>query len=303
MHRLTVLATCLWALVSGLSPAAADEAARRAPSRLYPEPPSFLLLRLGGDRAHFRYTPGALDRAANLQTRMELVARFFEKWSGEPFELAIFVLGRSEWEQAGFDVEYGIPVRVGTRAIAAPARGDPATVGLWSQLLDGVLPTVLGTPILGTPQEVASMMVADVLVQLEAGEIFVDSLGLTGDEPWVRPVMAHLAACAVVERAGTDRPQDVAAFYRQLLDRRPPKEYSLRDYGPDLALDDWLWFQAKFHFAARTIYDKEGKDAVKKMQGLAKKDKGSIRTDRLRRRYKGLDEWLETNFAIVSRKR
>ncbi len=302
MHRVIILATLSLAL-SGPWPAAAEQDGRKAPSRLYPEPPSFLLLRLGGDRAHFRYSPGSLDRAANLQERMELVARLFEKWSDDRFDLAVFVLSRREWEEAGIDVRYGIPVRVGTRAIAAPARGDPRTVELWSQLLDGALPTVIGTPILGTPQEVASMMVADVLVQLLAGEILVDSLGLHGDEPWIRPVMAHLAAWAVVERAGTDRPQDVTAFYRQLLAGHPPNVFSLRDYRADLALEDWLWFQGQFHFAARAIYDKEGKDAVKKMRGLAKKGRGAIRTDRLRRKYKGLDEWLETNFSIVSRQR
>lgn len=278
---------------------------RPAPTRLYPEPAaSFLLLRLGGDRAHFLYTPGSLDRAANLQERMEIVARTFERWTKKQHvDLAVFVLNRRDWEDAGINVEYGIPVRIGTRAIAAPARGDAGTVALWSGLLAGRLPSVIGTPILGTPEELASLVVADVFVQVQAGEILVDFLALYGDEPWVRGVIAHLAALAVVLRVGTDRPEDLEALYRQFLIRHPPKTFSLRDYQPELSLEDWLYFQAQFHFAARAIFDKEGKDAVKKMQLWKKKGGNAISADRLRRKYKDLDAWLTENFSVVSMRR
>jgi len=272
-----------------------------APTRVYPEPPSFLLLRLGGDHAQFHYTPGSLDRTANLQQRFEIIGSRFERWTGQRVDFKVFVLSRREWGEAGFDVEYGIPVRVGTTGIAVPAHGDADTVKLWSDLLHGMLPTVVGTPVLGSPQEVASLVVADVVAQVMAGEILVDVLGLAGDEPWIRGVMAQLASLSVVLRQGTDRPEDLAVLYRQLLSRHPPKTFSLRDDGDGLSIEDWLWFQAQYHFAAHAIYDKDGKDALKKLHKLSKKNK--LTASQLRRKHKALDEWLGSQFATVSRQR
>lgn len=289
------------ALAAGLVLVPGMLSAGPAPTRVYPEPPSFLLLRLGGNHAHFHYTPGSLDRTANLQQRFEIIGRGFERWTGQRIDYKVFVLSRREWDEAGFDVEYGIPVRVGTTGIAVPAHGDAETVELWSGLLDGMLPSVVGTPVLGSPREVASLVVADVVAQLLAGEVLADVLGLVGDEPWIRGVMAQLATLSVVLRQGTDRPEDLAVFYRRLQSRHPPKTYSLRDDRDGLAIEDWLWFQAQYHFAARAIYDKEGKDALKKMHKLSMKNK--LTASQLRRKHKALDEWLGSQFAVVSRQR
>ncbi|HEX9733495.1 MAG TPA: hypothetical protein VGG06_16105 [Thermoanaerobaculia bacterium] len=288
-------------LLAGLALAPGPLGAGPAPTRVYPEPSSFLLLRLGGDRAHSHYTPGSLDRTANLKARLEIVARSFERWTKLRVEYTVFVLGRREWEEAGIDVEYGIPVRVGTSGIAVPARGDAGTVELWSGLLGGMLPSVAGTPLLGSPQEAASLIVADVVAQVLAGQILADVLGLVGDEPWIRGAMAHLAALTVVLRQGTDRPEDLAVLYRRLLSRHPPKTFSLRDDRDGLAAADWLWFQAQYHFGARAIYDKEGKDALKKMHKLS--SKGKLTASQLRRKHKALGQWLDDQFAAVSRQR
>jgi hypothetical protein len=300
MQRALVLLLLALVPATGAPSLAAEGGARKAPTRLYPEPPSFGLLPLGLDRARFYYSPGSLDRAANLRARMEIVESAFENWADQPVGLVVFVLSRRVWEEAGIDVEYGIPVRLGTKSIGAPARGDAGTVELWSEILDGRLPHVAGTPILGTPEELASMVVSDVLVQVLAGEVLVDLLGLYGTEPWVRGVMAHLAALSVSRRKGTDRPEELEVFYHQLLSRRPAKSFSLRDYSPELSLEDWLWFRAQFHFAARAIFDKEGKKSVKKMREFKKKGKGLIAADRLRRKYKHLDAWLDESFSVVS---
>lgn len=303
MHRVIPVVVLCLALWPGPPPEASELDALEAPVRLYPEPRSYLLLPLGGDRTHFRYTPGSLDRAANLQQRLEVLAHTFERWTDQPFAVKVFVLSRREWEEARIDVRYGIPVRVGARGIAAPSRGDPDTVQLWSELLGGRMPTVMGTPVLGTPQELASMVVADKLVQLQAGQILVDNLGLQGDEPWVGSVVAHLAALSVALRIGMDRPGELEGLYRQLLSRHPPKTFSLRDYGPGLSLRNWLYFQAQFHFAARTIFDKAGKDSLKKTLKLRNKGGGTLPADRLTHKYKQLDEYLKANFSVVSFRR
>jgi len=280
--------------------AQAEHPVLKAPTHLYTEPNAYLLLRMAGDRAHFRYTPGSLDRAANLQQRLEVVSRGFERWTKRHIEFIVYILTREEWEQTGYSVAYGIPVRVGSNGLAAPAFGDDETVRLWAHLLDGVLPSVPGRPLRGTPQHAATLMVADVLVQLQASEMLVDAIGLGGDDHWVRGVMAHLAAFTVSSRLEIDRLSDLELMYRQLIEKRGAKAFSVRDYHAEIGIEDWLWFQGQFHFGARALYENEGKDALKKMVKLRKRSDGVLRGERLLRRYKGLNRWFRSSFSAVS---
>ncbi|MCP4660522.1 MAG: hypothetical protein GY856_34410 [bacterium] len=280
--------------------ARAEHPVLKAPTRLYTEPNAYMLLKMGGDRAHFRYTPGSLDRAANLQQRLDVASRGFERWTKNRIEFIVYVLNREEWEQTGYSVVYGVPVRVGSNGLAVPAYGDDETVRLWARLLKGILPSVPGTPLRGTPQQAATLMVADVLVQLQASEMLVDAIGLGGDDHWVRGVMAHLAALTVAARLGTDRLSDLELMYRQLIDQREARAWSVRDYHADLTIEDWLWFQGQFHFGARALYDDKGKDALKKMVKLRKRRDGGLRGELLLDRYKGLNQWFRSSFSAVS---
>lgn len=305
MHRALFL-VCLFLMPTLAVPAVCDAQTtppnRVAPTRLYPEPPIYLLLRLSGDRTTIYYTPGSLDRAANLQQRLERVTRGFERWADRRLDLKIFLLSRREWEEAGISVPYGVPVRAGAYGILAPARGDTETVELWLELLDGRLPNIVGTPVLGSPEELASLVMADVLVQLLAGEILVDSLGLAGDAPWVRPLMTQLAALTAVQRAGTDRPEDLAVMWGQLAKLRPPRSFAVTDYSPDLSLVEWLAFEARLHGGARVIYDKLGKKSIEKMIDLRKKGDGTISADHLESKVEPFSEWLRETFTAVSRR-
>jgi len=282
------------------APAAAGDAAPLvAPTRLYTEPNLYLLLELRGERAHFRYSPGSLDRAANIQYRLEAFTRGFEHWFNHPLEIVTYVLTRDEWKQTGLPVAYGVPVRVGTHGIAVAAFGDAETIRLWSDQLSGVLPSISGFPLRGSPQEAASLAVADTFVQLLAGEIFVDDMGLGGDARWVRGLAAQLAALTVAQRLGTDRVEDLDALYRLISQRRPEKAFSARDLEGDLSLDEWLWFQSQLWNGARVLFAKEGKDAMKVLIKLRKKD-GAVRAETLLRKHKPLEEWFRSSFAAVS---
>ncbi len=299
------VACALWILLAGLTPAAGQEANRQtvAPTRIYPEPAVYLLLRLPGDFATMRYTPGSLDRAANLQFRLEAAARAFKRWGGTRLEIEVYVLSREGWEQARYDVPYGVPVRVGRRGLAVPAEGDEGTVELWAELLQGMLPAVAGTPIRGTPQQTATMILADLITQLQISEILVDEIGIAGDEQWVRGLMTHLGSVDLVRRYEGARLKDLDTMYQLLTQNPGPRAYSARDYGPDLGLSDWLWFQAQFHLGAQAIINKTGKGAVKKMKQLKKKSGGVLTGDKLLRLFEGLNEWFHAGFTTVSLRR
>ena len=270
-----------------------------APTTVEGEPSLYLLLRLPGDRADIRYSPGHLDRAANLQGRFEPSARIFEKWSGRPFSLVGYVLNREEWEQAKFATTYGIPIRVGRTGVAAPALGDDQTVRLWANLLQGMLPTVQGLPLRGTPQHAASVVAADIITQLLMAQVMADDARLEGDRTWVRGLMSHVIVVGLTKRLEESRLRELDAFYELLAQSREAKAFSARDYDDDLTLEDWLWFQAQFHTGAKILVQKEGKDAIKKMIKLNRK-KGTIPGDMLLNRYKPLNDWFREHFSAVS---
>ena len=300
---LTALLLLFGLVASPAVSAQAPAAVLQAPTRIHPKPAVYFLLRLPGDFATVRYTPGSLDRAANLQTRLELAARAFKRWIGFRLEVDVYVLSRDEWQQAGYEVPYGVPIRIGQRGLAAPAEGDPGTVELWADLLKGTLPAVAGTPIRGTPQQAATMILADFVSQLQMCEILVDEAGLAGDEHWVRSLMTHLASVDLVRRYEEVRLRDLDTMYQLLSRDGGPKAFSARDYGPDLGLKDWLWFQAQFHRGAQAIIAKTGKGSLKKMKQMRKKTDGVLAGERLLRRFDGLDAWYHESFTAVSLQR
>ncbi len=299
-----ILALCCAGAMPAIGqPADGSEAtAWIAPTRIYPEPAVYLLLRLAGDFATVRYTPGSLDRAANLQSRLELAARAFKRWVDTRLEVDVYVLSREEWNQARYDVPYGVPVRVGRRGLAAPAEGDEGTVELWGSLLQGMLPAVAGIPIRGTPQQTATMILADLLTQLQISEILADEIGIAGDEQWVRGLNTHVASVELTHRYEPTRMKDLDTLYQLAASDAGPRAFSVRDYGPDLSLRDWLWFQAQFHAGAQTVIAKAGKGSLKKLKKMSRKGDG-ITGDQLLKRYDTLNDWFHNHFTAVSLRR
>jgi len=292
-------------LFSALSTAEAQEAsaAMPAPTRIYPEPAVYLLLRLPGDQVTVRYTPGSLDRAANLQTRLQLASRAFKRWVGLELEVDLYVLNREEWRQTGYDVPYGVPVRVGRRGLAAPAEGDDETVLLWATMLAGNLPAISGTPIRGTPQQTATMVLADLVTQLQMCEILADEIGIAGDQQWVRGLVTHVGSVDLVRRLEPVRLADLDIMYELLTRRQGSRAFRARDYTPDLTFKDWLWFQAQFHKGAQALIAKTGKGAVKKMKQLGKKTDGVLSAELLLDRFDPIEEWYRMSFTTVSLRR
>lgn len=290
-------------LICGLlaaAPLLAASAPYKAPTRLHGPPDGAYLVSLPGDFATVRYTPFSLDRAARLQNRLELALRSWERWAGKEVQVTAFVLTREEWERSGYSVAYGMPVRVGRAAIAVPALGDDGTVALWNEVLEGILPQVQGAPLRGTPQQVSTMILADIVAQLLVAEIVIDQVGLAGNEDWVRGLNTHVASLDFVRRKEAARLPDLDSMYSRIIQRRGEKVMSSRDYQPDLNLKDWLYFQACFHFGAQTILAKEGKGALKKLRKLRKKDGAVLQADRMLRHYKDLDTWYHNYFSAVS---
>ncbi|MEM9555361.1 MAG: hypothetical protein AAGC60_13985 [Acidobacteriota bacterium] len=285
---------------------AGDEAAVasvQAPTRLHSEPNVYGLVTLPGDFVTVRYSAGHLDRAARLQARLEPALRVIRDWAGvDDLEVTTYLLSREDWERARIAMPYGVPVRVGRTALAAPALGDDGTVGLWADLGIG-LPSAQETPLRGTPQQAQSMVLADVLALLQQSEIVVDRAILAGDSFWSRALVTHIALESYLTRYQPDTARDLDLVWRQIDGLRPLDTFSTADYRSEMGLLDWLWFQARYQEGARLVVADEGRGAVRRVRKIAKRNGGGLTGALLFDEYAVLEPWFDRTFSAVSMRR
>ncbi len=243
----------------------------------------------------------ALDRAHHVLRRLEVLSFHFRRWARAPVPTAVWLADRAMWRESGILVDFGLPVRTGQSSILVPAAGDAGTVALWRGWLgkDG-LPDLPGSPLVGTGAEVATLVVADDLLQLEAARGFVRRVGLFGGEVWAGELVAHVVAQSLVRRY---EPERVAGFLDlfSILERRFAPGWPLDRFAPQLSgasaaaeVERWLWFQGRFADAARRVLDRGGRDTVEEILQAQRKGKGRPLGNELLRRYPDLGEWLDS---------
>jgi hypothetical protein len=99
-----------------------------------------LLLDLPGDLAPVRYTPGALDRAASVQARFELLNREFARTRFKARAVVFYVLSPEDWAAAGLANGFGEPQALGSDALVLPAWADDELIGRVKRWLGGEVP-------------------------------------------------------------------------------------------------------------------------------------------------------------------
>ncbi len=247
------------------------------------------LLTLHGEPCSVRYTPGALDRAAHLQVRLQTLAYDYSRWGTRGYDFQGYVLSPEDWASAGLAKPYGLPERAGPRALAAPAWGDEHSVALWKRLLGGPLPwTAEGMPVRGTAEEAASLQLADVVLQTETARIFVEEENLRGAEPWIAELTAHAVALQAFASHEEVRLLEIQQVYDDLSAAGLP---SLAVCPSASKVDATaLACGAKFHAGARVLLAKSGLKTVRVLTKLAKKHGLSQAT--LLKEYPALAEWV-----------
>lgn len=246
------------------------------------------LLEFQTDRIAIRYTPGSLDRAARVQERFGLL---LEEWTirgAAPTVLAIDLLSRDEWEAAGIDVPYGLPVVLGPREIALAAWGDAGTVALWQRLAGADLPRLEGTPVRGTRVEAESLSALDLAAQVEVARLLLADLGAAAPDPWWDALAAQTLAWSAFLRFESDRADEIGRFFQGLARSVPIAE----DRPGGVA--DRLVAAAPFVTPALAIAATEGQPPAKPfLRWLRKRARSEAeRGDRLRIRYPTAGQWL-----------
>lgn len=238
--------------------------------------------------AAVRYTPGSLDRASHVQDRYSLLASDFGRWGRAKLPLLVILLSREDWNRIGVRLPYGFPVRLPNGTVMLAAWGDSGTVELWRHLLAEGLPVIEGTPIRGTPDEAASLVLTDLLGQIEAARGLLARGGFGSPQPRIDDFMAHTLALSAVLNHDRPRLELLDSVFRQL--EKAPTEIP----GAEPALGGWLRSQGDAYRAARTLAAKRGNVSAKLLLKLARKGGGSVSAADLRKRFPELGLWLDT---------
>ncbi len=92
---------------------------------------------------------------------------------------------------------YGLPQPLSVGTIAVPASGDEGTVRKWKTWLGTELPDIGGVPLAGTADDASSLMLSDLVLQVEVCELIFERTPMGAADPWIRGLLSHLAAISL----------------------------------------------------------------------------------------------------------
>jgi hypothetical protein len=259
--------------------------------------PLAFLLNLRGDAVKIRYAPGSLDRASHIQDRFELLVSDCKSWTHNPLPLVVYVLGSEEWQAAEVERPYGLPQRLSTSELAVASWGDAESVGLWRDLLGRRLPVIEGTVLRGSPEEVASIALHNLMAVVEAFEMCLAGSGISGDQPWIEGFLVQVMTRSFIQKHEAGRLSEVDGIFASLSERGGgPGALSLSQALEPDSPTEWLWAEAQFYQAARLLAEEEGKAPAKAVFKLAGKRNGDLKAADLVAHFPLLADWLKAAF-------
>jgi len=258
------------------------------------------LIVLPDDHVIVRYPPESLDRAARVQTRLVEIDRLWSMLVPRPLGWSAVILQHDTWQNAGLGGIWGAPLRLAPGLFALPAAGDAGTVKFARALLGGNLPDPGGVPMMGTSDEAASLVVTDLLLQIEAARDFVELAPLSGDAPWVKGVLMQLAVRYAWERIEPGMTLGYVALWDALSAAQGgPRAHRLADYRDGLPYETELWYQAQFVRGADAIWIETSWMVSHRLYKWAHKgQKGEpVTVAELEKKYPALVDWEKNAFA------
>lgn len=262
------------------------------------EPDLPYLLQLRGELVEVRYSPGALDRAAHVQQRFELLAGLLADLAHRPVRLTVWVVDPEDWKRGGFTRPFGLPQTMGEWGVALPAWGDDQSVALWRDLLGGALPPTGGSPVRGSGAEAASLGLADVAAQVDVVRLAFSSFGYSAEPPWATEVAVHAAARLAFSRFEAGRMEEIDSVFARLAARGGGDgAHPLAGFDPLAPAPVKLWYEAQFARGARLLFDAERDRQIRRLllHGLRK---GAVASGaELEKRAPALVDWQRVAFA------
>lgn len=255
------------------------------------------LLDLPGDKVAVRYSHGSLDRAVQIQDSLEMLVDDFRGWTRAKVGLVVLLLTRDEWKESGFQLPYGLPEASGGRGLALPSWGDDGTVELWRSLLGTRLPTQPDQPTRGTPEQSASLAVADLIGAIDSSRILLRASGIHGDQPWVDGLVTHVVVLSFLSSHHAARLPDVRMLFADLSTRAGgPGAFPVESAGNPSSLPERLWFESQFFTGAGLLSSSTCKYPAKALFKQVRKNGGLVQAADLMAECPELGSWLKANF-------
>jgi hypothetical protein len=265
-----------------------------APTPTHPSEP---LLAYRGDEVAVRYSPGALDRAVHVVRRLDLIVAELKKPLGVLVPLTAVVLSRDEWERGNLTRVYGLPQPISIGTIAVPAAGDAGTVRKWKSWLGTELPSLGGVPMVGTAEDAASLMLSDVVLQVEVCELLLDRTPAARAEPWIRGLLSHLAALSLWSDFEPGRTGEIAMIWSRIRGQIPPLlelEKKLERPGASpLAMERWLLAESYLFEGASLANAAGGTKTFQKLLKTLRREQQAPTRAQMLALYPSLAGWLE----------
>jgi hypothetical protein len=262
-----------------------------------PYGPSEPLMTYHGEQSAIRYTPGALDRAVHVANRLDLIVAELQKPLDIVFPLTAVVLPRDEWEKSNMTRVYGLPQPLSMGSIAVPAAGDEGTVRKWKTWLGTELPDLGGVPMVGTAADASSLMLSDVVLQVEVCELLLDRTPAAQAEPWIRGMLSHLAALHVWSRFEPSRAAEIAMVWDRIRGQIPPllvlEKQLQRPGGSPLAMERWLLAESYLFQGASLANAAGGSKTFLKLLKTMRHDAKAPTRGQMLALYPDLAGWLE----------
>lgn len=258
---------------------------------------AMFLLDLPGETVAVRYSHGSLERAVQVQDNFELMVGDFRDWTRTKVGLVLFLLSRDEWKELDYRAPYGVPEPAGGRGIALPAWGDDGTVEVWQKILGTRLPVLPDQPSRGTPEQVASLGVGDLMASVEAAQIMLRAAGISGDQPWVEGVLAQVVVLSNIQAHHGTRLADVRMVFGDLSRAGGGSgAHPLSAVNSPPSLRARLWFESQFFNAANLLVGPDGKYPARAIFKHARKNGGLVLAADLLAESPELGSWLNSSF-------
>jgi hypothetical protein len=290
---LIVTGATLALLLAAAQPPVSPEA-----TALPPPGPSAPLMAYAGEFVSVRYAPGALDRALHVTRRLDLVVGELSKWLDMPLPLTAMVLDRVQWDRMGLTRPYGLPLPMSIGSVAVPGAGDDGTVRRWKTWIGTELPRLDGVPLVGTSEEASSLLLADVILQVEVCEQLLGRTPLLHAEPWIRGLTSHLAALSLWSDFEPGRATELALIFRRLRETIPPlfalEEQRLAHGEPPMATERWLLAEGHLFEGATLAHAAGGTKTWKRLLKAMRKSKEPPTRAQVLEVYPAVGPWLES---------
>jgi hypothetical protein len=185
----------------------------------------------------------------------------------------------------------------GGRGLALPSWGDDGTVELWRSLLGTRLPTQPDQPMRGTPEQTASLAVADLIGAVDAARILLRGSSIRGDQSWVEGVISQAVVLSHVRSHHAARLPDVRMVFGDLAKKGGGNgAYPLSSASAPPSLAARLWFESQFFEGAALLSNSSCKYPAKAIFKQARKNGGLVQAGDLLSKCPELGTWLSSSF-------